>query len=150
MSDAATHDQAFQGSYFALEVQGRELAWFTACSGLSLEFDVTNFKETNGEKVIERKRPGKPKYADIVLKRGLTTNKAVHDWFKEVTDANKPTPYTTATIVIYTRQQQEAARFDLHLCWPSKLSVSDVSAASDDVMIEELTMQHEFLDWVKP
>ena len=50
--------------------------------------------------------------------------------------------------MIYDRTQAEVARFNLDKCWPSKLSVSDLSAASDEVMIEELTIQHEFIDWV--
>jgi phage tail-like protein len=150
MSDAKTHDQDFQGSFFALEIDSLTLGWFTGCSGMSMEFDVTTYKETNGKKVIERKRPGKPKYSEITLKRGFTTNTVIRDWFKEVIDATKETPYKTASIVIYDRQQQEAARFNLETCWPSKLSVSDLSAGSDDVMVEELTIQHEFLDWVKP
>jgi phage tail-like protein len=150
MTDAKTHDQDFQGSFFALEIDGLTLGWFTGCSGLSLEFDVTTFKEGNGTKVIERKRAGKPKYSEVVLKRGFTTNKVIHDWFKEVVDAAKETPYKTGSIVIYDRQQKEAARFNLEAMWPSKLSVSDLSAGSDDVMIEDLTIQHEFLDWVKP
>ncbi len=146
--DASTHDGAFLGSFFALEIEGVNLAWFTGCSGLSLEFDVITFKEGDGKKVIERKRPGRPKYSEVVLKRGLTTSKAVHDWFKEVVDADKPTPYKTASIVIYDRQQIEAARFNLESCWPSKMSASDLQAGSDDSMVEELTIQHDFLDWV--
>lgn len=149
MTDAKTHDIDFQGSFFALEIDSLTLAWFTGCSGLSLEFDVINFKEGNGQKVVERKRPGKPKYSEITLKRGFTTNMDVHDWFKEVVDAEKPTPYKTASIVIYGRQQEEAARFNLEACWPSKLSISDLSSGSDESMVEELTIQHEFLDWVK-
>ena len=150
MTDAKVHDQDFQGSFFALEIDSLTLGWFTGCSGIGIEYDVTTYKETNGKKVIERKRPGKPKYSEVVLKRGFTTNTAIHDWFKEVVDAQKPTPYKTASIVIYDRQQAEAGRFSLEACWPSKLSISDLSAGSDDVMIEELTIQHVFLDWVKP
>lgn len=142
------HDAAFQGSFFALEINGLTLGWFTGCSGLSLEFDVTTFKEGNGSKVIERKRPGKPTYSEVVLKRGYTTNTEIHDWFKSVTDAKDKTPYREASVVIYDREQKEAARFNLEACWPSKLSVSDLSSSSDDVMVEELTIQHEFLDWV--
>ncbi len=147
--DAKTHDADFQGSFFALEIDAMTLAWFTGCSGMSIEFDVTTFKETNGKKVVERKRAGKPKYSEVVLKRGFTTNKVIHDWFKEVVDAQKATPYKTASIVIYDRQQTECGRFNLEACWPSKLSISDLSAGSDDVMVEEMTIQHEFLDWVK-
>ena len=149
-TDAKTHDEHFQGSFFALEIDALTLGWFTGCSGLSIEFDVTTYKETNGKKVIERKRPGKPKYSEVTLKRGFTTNKVVHDWFNEVVEATKETPYKTASIVIYDRQQTECGRFNLEGCWPSKMSVSDLTAGSDDVMVEELTIQHEFLDWTKP
>ena len=150
MTDAKTHDADFQGSFFALEVDALTLGWFTGLSGLSVEYDVTSYKESNGKKVIERKRPGKPKYSEVVLKRGFTTNKVIHDWFKDVVDAQKATPYKTASIVIYDRLQTECGRFSLEACWPSKMSVSDMSSGSDEVMIEELTIQHEFLDWVKP
>ena len=51
MTDAKVHDQDFQGSFFALEIDGLTLGWFTGCSGMSLEFDVTTYKETNGKKV---------------------------------------------------------------------------------------------------
>jgi phage tail-like protein len=65
-----------------------------------------------------------------------------------VVQAADPTAYKTGSIVIYDRTQAEVARFNLEQCWPSKLSVSDLSASSDEVMIEELTIQHEFIDWV--
>ena len=71
MTDAKTHDADFQGSFFALEIDALTLAWFTGCSGLSLEFDVTTFKEGNGKKVVERKRAGKPKYSEVTLEARL-------------------------------------------------------------------------------
>jgi phage tail-like protein len=141
------HDSDFQGSFFALEIDALTLGWFTGCSGLSLEFDVTTFKEGNGSMVIERKRPGKPKYSEVVLKRGFTADKALYEWFDDVVQAKDKTPYKTGSIVIYDRTQTEVARFNLEQCWPSKLSVSDLSAGSDEVMVEELTIQHELLNW---
>jgi len=145
---AREHDADFQGSFFAFELDGVNLAWFTGCSGLSLEFDVTTFKAGDGTSVIERKRAGKPKYSEVVLKRGLTTDTALHDWFTEVVDSTTKDIYKSGSIVIYSRDGEEAARFNLEQCWPSKLTNSDLSAGSDDVMIEEITIQHEFIDWV--
>ena len=142
------HDADFQGAFFALEIAGVSLAWFTGCSGISMEYDAVTFKEANGSSVVERKRPGKPKYSEVVLKRGFTADRAVHDWFDEVVKSEKVTPYKTASVVIYSREQKEVARFNFEQCWPSKLSVSDLNSGSDEVMIEELTIQHEFLDWV--
>lgn len=144
---ARAHDDDFQGSFFSLEIDGLTMAYFTGCSGMSLEFDVAKFKEGDGKMIIERKRPGKPKYSEVTLKRGFTADKALHSWFKEVTDAASATPYKTASIVIFDRSQKEIARFSLDTCWPSKLSVSDLKSDSDEVMVEELTIQHEFLNW---
>ena len=78
----------------------------------------------------------------------MTTDTALHDWFIEVVDAAGPTPYKTASIVIYGRENTEVDRFNLEACWPSKLTNSDLNSGSDDVMVEEITIQHEFLDWV--
>jgi phage tail-like protein len=142
------HDADFQGSFFSLEIDALTLAYFTGCSGISLEYDVTTFKEGNGEMVIERKRPGKPKYSEVVLKRGFTPDDTLYKWFDDVVKAKDETPYKTGSIVIYDRTQTEVARFNLEQCWPSKLSVSDLSAGSDEVMVEELTIQHELLNWV--
>jgi phage tail-like protein len=143
------HDADFQGSFFSLEIDNVTLAYFTACSGISLEFEPITFKQGDGKMIVERKRPGRPKYTEVVLKRGLTLSDDLYKWFDEVVKAAKATPYKTASIVIFGRDAKEVARFSLLNCWPSKLSVSDLSSGSDDVMIEEVTIQHEFLDWVK-
>jgi phage tail-like protein len=142
------HDDDFQGAYFELSMDGLTLGWFTGCTGLTLEFDTITFKEGNGAQIIERKRPGKPKYEEIVLKRGFTQDKALYDWFDTVVQAADETPYKTGSIVIYDRTQNEVARFNMEWAWPSKLTVSDLSAGTDEVMVEELTIQHEFIDWV--
>lgn len=145
---ALGHDDDFQGSFFSLEIDGVTLAYFTGCSGLSMEFEPISFKQGDGKMIVEHKRPGRPKYGEVVMKRGLTNSTDLYDWFDEVVKAAKVTPYKTASVVIFGRDSKEVARFNLEQCWPSKLTVSDLSAGSDDVMIEELTMQHEFIDWV--
>ena len=141
------HDADFQGSFFSLVIDGMTLAYFTACSGISLEFEPITFKQGDGKMIIEKKRPGRPKYSEVVLKRGLTQDDTLYKWFDEVVKAATKTPYKTGSIVIFGRDAKEVARFNLENCWPSKLSVSDLSSGSDDVMIEEVTIQHEFLTW---
>jgi phage tail-like protein len=146
----ATHDAEFQGAYFAVEIDGLSLAFFTACSGLSMEFEVMEYKNITGSGAMKTttKIPGKPKYSEVVLKRGFTPGTELRDWFNEVAEAAKETPYKTGAIVVYDRTQKEVARFSLLNMWPSKMSVNDLNAGTDEVMVEELTMQHEFIDWV--
>ena len=146
---ANNHDAEFQGAYFAMEVDGLKIGFFTACSGLNMEYDIMEQTgiTTDGKKITQ-KIPGKPKYGEVTLKRGYTPDKVLHDWFKEVTDSDKDTPYKTGSIVVFSRTKKEVARFNLENMWPSKLSGSDLNAGTDEVMVEELTIQHEFIDWV--
>ncbi len=144
----SNHDQEFQGAFFSIEIDGVSLAFFTGCTGLSVEFEVMEHAHVNaaGTKSTT-KIPGRAKYSEVVLKRGLTPDTALSDWFKEVVDAASQTPYKTGSIVVMDRTMAEVARFSLLNMWPSKLSVSDLNAGSDEVMVEELTMQHELIDW---
>lgn len=143
----AEHDYDFQGSFFSLVVDGLTLGYFTKCTGISIEFDVINFKEGNGTKVVARKRAGKPKYTEVVMSRGFTQDDVLYKWFKEVVDATAATPYKTGSIVLHDRQAAAVATFSLLNCWPSNLKVSDLSAGSDEVMVEDLTIQHEMISW---
>jgi phage tail-like protein len=144
------HDAEFQGAYFSIEIDGVDIAFFTACSGLSMEFEVMEHAHINAKAAtkVTTKIPGRAKYSEVVMKRGFTPDDKLYKWFKDVVDAATPTPYKTGAIVIYDRTQKEVARFSLLNMWPSKLSVSDLTAGSDEVMVEEVTLQHEFLDWV--
>ena len=143
-----THDKELQGSFFGFSIDGVEIGLFTAVSGLSLEYDVVEFNTvSNDGKKLLIKRPGRPKYAEVVLKRGYSPDKKLYDWFNDVVKAAKPLERKTGSIVLYDRNHKEQARFNLNACWPSKLNVSDLSAGGDEVMIEDVTIQHEFLDW---
>jgi phage tail-like protein len=144
----ALHDDSFTGNYFAVEIDGLTLGYFTGCSGLSIELSVMEYKQ-----VLKTGRPGlakyagRPKYSEVVLKRGFTANKDLLDWYKEVSDAATATPYKTGAIVVYDREAAEVARFSLLNMWPSKVTGSALEAGSDTPMVEELTIQHEFLEW---
>lgn len=146
MSD--THDAQFQGSMFALELDGITMAYFSACSGISVEIPVVKATYGNGKQRIVQKTAGpQPTYSPIVLKRGLTSNLDLYKWMDSVVDAAEKTQYKTASIVIYDHVGTEGARFNLENFWPSKISVSDPKADSNEFMVEELTIQHDLLTW---
>jgi phage tail-like protein len=134
----------FLGSQFALEIEDVEVARFTGCTGLTIETNIVEFKETlaTGE-IITRKRPGQTKYEDIVLKRGFSSNDSVTSWHKQVRDGL--IERHNGSIVIYDSTNTEVDRWNFEAGWPSKWSASDLDAATDEVMIEELTITHERL-----
>ena len=140
---ATEHDLEHLGSQFALELDGVEMARFTACAGLTVTTEVVEYQDASSGKPIIRKRPGRTKYEDIVLKRGLSASKAITDWHKKVLDGS--VERQNGSIVIYDAAGTEVDRWNFENGWPSKWSASDLDAGSDDVMIEELTIAHELL-----
>ena len=144
-SKAQSEDDAFVGSWFSLELTGLTMGWFTGCSGLSASYDVIE-KNTSDEKgnTVIKKIPGRLKFEDIVLKRGMTSDKSLQDWFVAF-DAGKG-ERKDGSIVLYDRTGKEIARWNFKAGWPSKWSGGDLSADSDDWMVEELTITHEFLE----
>jgi phage tail-like protein len=142
---AENHDVEFLGSQFALEVDGVEMARFTDIAGLSWETEVVEYKDTlKSGKVVIRKRPGQTKFGDIVLKRGLSGDRALGTWYQTVMDGK--VERKNGSIVVYDMAGTELDRWNFERGWPSKWSASDLSAASDDVMIEELTIAIEYLE----
>jgi len=137
------HDLEFLGSQFALELECVELARFTGCSGLSYSTEVVEYQDTVGGKIVIRKRPGRTKFDDIVLKRGLSADTAIIDWHQKVLEGT--VERTNGSIVIYDAAGEEVGRWNFENGWPSKWSASDLDAGTDDVMIEELTISHEGL-----
>jgi phage tail-like protein len=142
------HDKEFQGSFFGFEMDGVKIAMFTQVSGLSIEFEATEFStQTTDGKKLTIKRPGRPKYTEVVLKRGYSPNQDLYKWFNDLVKANKTVERKTGAVVVYDREHGELARFNLTNAWPSKLNVSDLSSGSDDVMVEDITIQHEMMEW---
>ena len=142
MSD---HDLEYLGSQFGLEIDGVELARFTGISGLGYESEVVTFQDTLADgKIITRKRPGRISFPDIVLKRGLSADNALVDWYQTVVDGS--VERKSGSIVIYDQTSTEIGRWNFENAWISKWSASDLDAGTDDIMIEEITIAHEYLE----
>ena len=138
-------DEEHLGSQFALELDGVEIARFTGCSGLVITTEVVEVTSTDAATGTPRihKRPGRSKYEDLVLKRGLTASKTLTDWHQGVIDGT--VERKNGSIVVYDNADAEVDRWNFEKGWPSKWSASDLSADSDDVMVEEVTITHDFL-----
>ncbi len=141
----SVHDSEYLGSQFGLEIDGVELARFTGISGLGYESEVVTFQDTLADgKIITRKRPGRINFQDIVLKRGLSADNALVDWYQTV--VNGSVERKSGSVVIYDQTSSEVGRWNFENAWISKWSASDLDAGSDDVMIEEITISHEYME----
>jgi phage tail-like protein len=138
------------GFHYAVEIQGMIAGYFTECSGLGSEHEVIEHKvtDTRGKEIIQ-KIPGRLKWENITLKRGITDNMDIWDWRKKVEDGNVDQARANGSIVMFDQDLAEVARWNFENAWPVKVSGPQVKADSNEIGIEELSITHEGLWRVK-
>ena len=78
-------DDPYKAFNFIVEIDGIARAGFSEVSGLESETAVIEYR-VGGERNAVRKLPGLTKYANIVLRRGVTQDAELSNWRKTVED----------------------------------------------------------------
>ncbi len=133
------------GFNFMVEISGVITGYFQEASGLGSESEVIEHKiiAKGAKESIVRKIPGRLKWSDIVLKRGITGNMDFYDWRKQVEQGKVEEARKDGSVVMYSQDHVEVARWNFAKGWPSKISGPSVKADGNDVGVEELTIVHE-------
>ena len=134
------------GFNFAINVGGKIKGYFTEVSGLGSENEIIEQKVVNekGHEII-LKIPGRLKWGDIVLKRGITSSLDMWDWRKQVEDGGVDKARMNGSIVMYDQSGKETARWNFLQGWPSKITGPTPKSDSNEIGIEELTIVHEYI-----
>ena len=142
----ADREDPLIGFHFAVDVQGVVTGFFTECSGLGSEHEIIEHKviTENGQEVI-MKIPGRLKWENITLKRGVTSRMDIWDWRKDVEDGNVDSARRDGSIVMYDQTLNEVARWNFERAWPIKVSGPQPKADGNEIGIEELTLAHEYI-----
>jgi phage tail-like protein len=129
---------------FAIEVSGIISGYFTEASGLGSEHEVIEHKVMGeGGQEIVKKIPGRLKWGDITLKRGISSSLDMWEWRKMVVDGKVESARRNGSITMYDQEGSEVARWNFERGWPSKVSGPSVNTTSNEVGIEELVITHE-------
>ncbi|MDH3731510.1 MAG: phage tail protein [Acidimicrobiia bacterium] len=140
---AQNADRYFMGSLFGLVVDGQEIARFTGVSGLSIECEVVEFPDTNGH-ILINKAPGPVTFGECTLKQGFSAETGFTDWVKTFVDGSGQRTSASVT-VLDPASSAVLDTFTLSEAWPSKWSTGSLGADSNEVLVEELTVQYELL-----
>lgn len=135
---------------FYVEVQGKLVGRFQEVSGLGSESEIIDYKASDkGGVELFHKVPGRLKWQDIVLKRGITDDMDLWDWRQEIEDGRIDTSRRNGSIVMYGQDSAEIARWNFENGWPSKVTGPSLNAKNNEIGIEELTIVHEALRRVR-
>jgi phage tail-like protein len=134
------------GFHFMIDVGGKITGYFTECSGLGSESEIIEQKVVN-EKGVEVvvKIPGRLKWGDITLKRGITSSLDLWNWRKQVEEGDVKGARTNGSIVMFDQALAEKARWNFLNGWPSKISGPAPKSDSNEISLEELTIVHEYI-----
>ncbi len=147
VTPSSDEQQSILTSMFALELGSIDITDIQSVSGLSIDVEDVESKEVGADgRMVTRYRAGTVKYSELTAKRVFTGDKALYNWHMDVVQGAKP--WQDGSVVLYNLDGTEAARWNVMKMWPSKWSVSDLDAGSDDVVTEEVTLQIEFIERV--
>ncbi len=129
---------------FIVEIDGIAVAGFSECSGLAAETAVIEYREGN-EPMKVRKLAGLTKFAPITLKRGITGNRDLWNWYKNI--INGVSDRRNGSIVLLGNDRSPVARWNFIEGWPAKWEGPHLKAKGNEVAIETLEIEHEGLEY---
>jgi phage tail-like protein len=137
------------GFHFALDLGGTIAGYFTECSGIGSEHEVIEHKVVENGKEVVMKIPGRLKWENIVLKRGITDRMDIWDWRKKVEDGKVEDARKNGSIQMLDQELKPVAEWRFERAWPCKVTGPQPKADSNEIGIEELTITHEYITRVK-
>lgn len=129
---------------FLVVIDGVGQSSFSEVSGLAVEVTVIEYREGSDNVLTVRKIPGLVKYTNITLKRGVTTDLSLWNWFSRAVQGQ--VQRTAVVINLLDDQNQPVAKWSVREAWPCKYEGPDLKARGNDVAIELLEICHEGLE----
>jgi phage tail-like protein len=120
-------------------------ASFAECDGLEMTMDVKTIRE-GGNNAAQVRLYGAVNYGTLTLKRGMTANFDLWNWFESIYQARQPVTRGDVTVSVFSPDgTKESAVFFLERCLPLKLKAPPLNAKDGVVAIEELQLAYEWL-----
>jgi phage tail-like protein len=128
---------------FNVEIEGIIKGWFEDCGGLSVERTVKTYEE-GGVNDYVHQLPGRVKYSNVTLKRGIASNE-LWGWFREGLYDGK-VKRKNVTIILYNGERTKAKRWNLTDAYPVKWTGPDLKTDSNQIAVETLEIVHHGME----
>ena len=126
---------------FMVEFGGLVRAVFKECSGLKAEIAVFEYEE-GGENNFVHKLPGRRKWSNITLKRGMTDSMDFWVWYLEIVAGKTRDMARNLSIILYDESHRQGMRWDLIAAIPVKWEGPTMKADGATVTVETLEIAH--------
>jgi phage tail-like protein len=133
------------GFHFKLDIQGKVEGYFTEVSGVGSETEVVEHKVVKEGVEVVMKIPGRLKWENIVLKRGITSNMDAWTWRKQVEEGDVAGARSDGMIIMYDQTLSPVAQWEFSNGWPVKITGPSIKSDGNEIGVEELTIAHEYI-----
>ncbi|NWG22614.1 MAG: phage tail protein [Chloroflexi bacterium] len=131
-------------AWFGVDFGDGVVGAFRECTGLGSENEVVESKASGPDgKYVIKKLPGRMKWNNITLKRGITDAMDMWKWRKMLEEGKVQEARRNGTITMFNTMGEPVARWKFINAWPSKLTGPSANATNNEVAIEELEIVHE-------
>lgn len=118
-------------------------AAFAECDGLEMSMEVKTLRE-GGANQRQIHLVGPLSYGQLTLKRGMTADAGLWDWFDRV-QRERRLRASGEVVVLASDREREDLRFVLTGCLPIKLKAPGLKGADGGIAVEELQVAYETL-----
>lgn len=129
---------------FLVSVDGVASAGFSSCVIPDIIVEVIEYREGGDSTTGVRKLPGRAKYNNLVLKRGLTSSQDLWNWVKNVLGG--VADRRTVTVTLLDDGRQPVVKWSFLNAWPCKYEISSLQGKGNEVAIETLEIAHERME----
>ena len=140
---AVQRDNPYPNFNFVVDIGAEELA-FAEVEIPAGEIDVIEYREGADRTNASRKLPGRVRFGNVTLRRGVDGRLALWEWFKTVRDGQLLR--RDVTITLLDEQRQPVQRWLLRDAWPVKYDPSDLNAKGNEVLVELLELAVEGIE----
>jgi phage tail-like protein len=114
------------------------IGMFTHCSGLELQVEVLEYAEGGNNEFVHQ-LPGRIRYPNLVLTRGLTNEDAVFKWFSAT---RTKAELKEVTITFQNQMQHPIRTFTFADAFPVRWTGPQSEAGTATVALETLEIAH--------
>jgi len=139
---AAAEKDPLVSAFFTIDFGGTVAGAFRECTGLGSENEVVEYKASGDKgKYVMKKIPGRMKWNNITLKRGLTTSNELYKWYLDILQGKFRTQLVTVAM-FDAKGGDPLAEWVFLDAYPVKWSGPQFVADGKAVAVETLELTH--------
>jgi phage tail-like protein len=126
---------------FTVSAPGLTIGRFSECSGLAVEYHVLEYQE-GGQNAFTHRLRGPLKYRNLVLKRGVTSQDDLLDWFRR---GQHLSARPTITVTLRGPDAKALRSWAFERAFPVRWAGPVLNAGAATLATEELEIAHRGL-----